>query len=73
MDSAGRELFSQNFDALSSLFGAALKAEDVYTDILRLVFNSDTTSDEPRLHVVNLRQVQGEIALRIGTDGEFLV
>lgn len=71
MDSAGRELFSQNFNALSSLFGAALKAEDVYTDILRLVFNSDTTSDEPRLHVVNLRQVQGEIALRIGTDGEF--
>jgi len=71
MDSAGRELFSQNFNALSSLFGGSPKAEDVYKDVLRLVFNSDTVSDEPRLHVLNLRQVQGEIALRIGMDGEY--
>lgn len=71
MDSAGRELFSQDFNALHSLFGAAPKAEDVYKDILRLVFNCDTPSDEPRLHVLNMRQVQGEIALRIGSDGEY--
>lgn len=71
MDSAGRELFSRNFNALSSLFGGNPKAEDVYKDVLRLVFNSDTASDEPRLHVLNLRQVQGEIALRIDTDGEY--
>jgi hypothetical protein len=70
-DSTGRELFSQNFNALNSLFGGTPKAEDVYKDILRLVFNSDTTSDSPRLHVINLRQVQGEIALRIGSDGEY--
>ena len=44
-DSTGRELFSQNFNALNSLFGGTPKAEDVYKDILRLVFNSDTTSD----------------------------
>jgi hypothetical protein len=71
MDSRGRELFSQNFSALTSLFGGVPKAEDVYKDILRIVFNSDTTSDEPRLHILNLRQVQGEIALRIGADGEY--
>jgi len=70
-DSWGRELFSQDFNALKSLFGGNPKAEDVYKDILQLVFNSETTSDAPRLHVLNLRQVQGEIALRIGSDGEY--
>jgi len=71
MDGAGRELFSQSFNALFSLFGGEPKAEAVYRDVLRLVFNSDAASDEPRLHVLNLRQVPGEIALRIGTDGEY--
>ena len=70
-DSRGRELFSQNWGALLSLFGGMPKAEDVYRDILRVVFNSDTASDEPRLHMLNLRRVQGEIALRIGADGEY--
>ena len=70
-DSRGRELFSQNFNALTSPFAGTPKADDVYKDILRIVFNSDTVSEEPRLHVLNLRQVQGEIALRIGTDGEY--
>ncbi len=70
-DGKGRELFSQNFNAITSLFAGTPRAEDVYQDILRVVFNSDTASDAPRLHVLNLRQVQGEIALRIGTDGEY--
>lgn len=70
-DGSGRELFSQNFNAITSLFGGTPRAEDVYQDILRVVFNSNTASDAPRLHVLNLRQVQGEIALRIGTDGEY--
>lgn len=71
MDGAGCELFSQNFNALSSLFDGSPNAEDVYKGVLRLVFNSDAASDEPRLHVLNLRRVSGEIALRIGTDGEY--
>lgn len=71
MDGAGRELFSQNFNALFSLFGGSPKAEDVYQDIMRLVFNSSASSDAPRLNVLNLRQVSGEIALRIGTEGEY--
>jgi hypothetical protein len=70
-DSRGRELFSQSFNALTALFAGAPKADDVYQDILRTVFNSNTVSDEPRLHVLNLRQVQGEIALRIGAHGEY--
>ena len=70
-DGKGRELFSQNFNAITSLFGGTPRAADVYQDILRVVFNSDTASEAPRLHVLNLRQVQGEIALRIGTDGEY--
>ena len=71
MDASGRELFSQNFQPLKSLFGGSPKAEDIYRDIMRVVFNSETTSDSPRLHIENLRQVPGEIAMRIGDDGEY--
>lgn len=72
MDASGRELFSQNFQPLKSLFGGAPNPEDVYRDILRIVFNSETSSDSPRLHIENLRQVPGEIAMRIGdSDGYF--
>lgn len=71
MDASGRELFSQNFQPLIALFGGSPNPEDVYRDILRTVFNSDTSSDSPRLHIENLRQVPGEIAMRIGDDGEY--
>ena len=71
MDASGRELFSQNFQPLITLFGGSPNPEDVYRDILRTVFNSDTSSDSPRLHIENLRQVPGEIAMRIGDDGEY--
>lgn len=71
MDASGRELFSQNFQPLKSLFGGSPNPEDIYRDVLHIVFNSETTSDSPRLHIENLRQVPGEIALRIGDDGEY--
>lgn len=71
MDASGRELFSQNFQPLIALFGGSPNPEDIYRDILRTVFNSDTSSDSPRLHIENLRQVPGEIAMRIGDDGEY--
>lgn len=71
MDANGRELFSQNFQPLIALFGGSPNPEDIYRDILRTVFNSDTSSDSPRLHIENLRQVPGEIAMRIGDDGEY--
>lgn len=71
MDGRGNELFWQDFNALKALFGAAPKASDIYTDILRVVFNSDTSSDAPRLHVENLRQVKGEVGLKIGEGGGY--
>lgn len=71
MDASGRELFSQNFQPLKSLFGGSPNPEDVYCDVMRVVFNSETASDSPRLHIENLRQVPGEIAMRIGDDGEY--
>lgn len=71
MDGRGAELFSQDFNALKYLFGGTPKAEDIYADILRMVFNSDTASEEPRLHIENIRQVPGEIGLKIGEYGEY--
>lgn len=71
VDGRGNELFFNDFQALKSLFGHTPDAESVYRDILKVVFNTDTTSDEPRLHIENLRQVQGEIALKIGEYGEY--
>ena len=72
VDGNGNELFSTVFQPLHDLFGTtALDAEAIYMDILRLVFNSTTTSDEPRLQVVTLKQIPGEIALRVGGDGEY--
>lgn len=71
MDGRGAELFSQDFNALRTLFGGSPKAADIYTDILRMVFNSDTASEQPRLHIENIRQVPGEIGLKIGEYGEY--
>jgi len=71
MNTQGKDLFSQSFLTLSSLFGKTLSGENVYADVLRLVFNNTSQSDSSCLHVVNLKQVSGEIALRIGTDGDY--
>lgn len=45
--------------------------EDIYADILHLLFNTDTNADEQRLHVENIKQVDGEIALKIGELGDY--
>ncbi|MDH8678659.1 DEAD/DEAH box helicase family protein [Fusibacter bizertensis] len=71
IDGRGNELFYGDFQALRSIFGQSPDAKDIYRDILKVVFNTETASDEPRLHLVNLKQVKGEIALRIGEYGEF--
>lgn len=69
-DTRGQELFARKFDALKSLFDDNPEPEDVFKDILRIVFNSDIQSEELHLHLLNLRQVQGEIALCIGANGD---
>lgn len=71
VDGAGYELFSQSFQAVKSLFGGHAEAEEVYQDLLRVVFYCGPALGTPRLHVEQLRQVPGEIALRIGEDGKY--
>lgn len=71
VDRMGRELFSTNFLALESIYGHNIDKEAIYRDILRIVFGNDTASESPRLHMENLRQVSGEIALRVGDDGAY--
>ena len=67
----GVDVFQSGLDALWSIYGGTKPAPEViYADVLRYVFNSDTTSDEPRLRVEAIKQVQGEIAMRIG-DSEY--
>lgn len=70
-DDAGNELFYQDFNGLSTIFGSSVSAESVYEDIMHCVFNAASVSDEPRLHIVNLRQIDGEIALKIGEYNDY--
>ena len=71
IDANGRELFYQDFNALKEFFGDKPDATQIYVDMLHLVFNSDTSADEPRLHLENLRQCNGEIGLKIGELGDY--
>jgi len=66
IDERGHELFYGDFSFLQHLFDR--KAEEVYEDLLKTVFDTTSTG---RLHMVNLKQLPGEIGLRIGNDNEF--
>ena len=71
IDGRGSELFYGDFYALQHSFGVAADPTAIFEDILRLVFNSDTGAEEPRLHLENIKQVPGEIALKIGEYGDY--
>ena len=71
IDGSGRDLFQQNFEALRDILQNHFDPEYIYADILSVLFNSDSTSHEPRLHMAELKQVPGEIALKIGQYGEY--
>lgn len=71
IDGNGNELFYQDFEALKEAFGTDPNPADIFSDLLRLVFNAEGAGDEPRLHMENLRQVPGEIGLKIGELGEY--
>lgn len=71
IDGNGNELFYQDFEALKEAFGTDPNPADIFSDLLRLVFNAKGAGDEPRLHMENLRQVSGEIGLKIGELGEY--
>lgn len=71
IDGSGKELFYQDFRALQELFGDTADPADVFTDILHVVFNTEGNADEPRLRLENIRQISGEIGLKVGEYGTY--
>lgn len=71
VDKWGRDLFTHDFNTLYDIYGSKLDPEVIYKDIMHEVFNSYDNGDEPRLHIEALKQIQGEIAMKIGEYGEY--
>lgn len=71
IDSRGNDLFADKFYGLNEIFGSNTDAEKVYDDMLRLVFNADTGAEQPRLHLENIKQISGEIGLKVGNSADF--
>ena len=65
LDQRGNEIFATAFPHLISTH---MSAEEMYDDILKLLFNSST---QAALHVENLKGTDGEIALRLGENDSF--
>jgi hypothetical protein len=65
LDANGRELFQGTYRYLNTL---GLSADQVFDDILRVLFNAPTTA---ALHVENLKGTDGEVALRLGDNDAF--
>jgi hypothetical protein len=63
LDMKGRDIFARRF---TPLMGQA--AADVYADILRRLFN---TESRQRLKLVNIKGSKGELALRVGEADPF--
>ena len=71
IDGSGKELFYQDFRALQEIFGIDPDPAEIFADVLRIVFNTDGSADEPRLRMENIRQVAGEIGLKVGEYGDY--
>jgi hypothetical protein len=65
LDAHGNDLFANSF---SYLVAKGLSAEQVFSDVLRVLFNADAPAS---LHVINLKGTDGEIALRLGDQEDF--
>lgn len=65
LDTQQRELFQGTFQYVNTL---GLTADQVFDDILRVLFNAETTA---ALHVENLKGTDGEVALRLGDNEAF--
>jgi hypothetical protein len=63
LDGNGRNIFHDRFTPLM-----AFTADDVYSGILKLLFNADA---KQRLKVVNLKNSKGELVLRVGESEPF--
>jgi len=71
IDGDGNELFASDFNGLKEIFNYNLDPNEIFSDMLRLIFNTDTGADAPRLHLENIKQVSGEIGLKVGNSDEF--
>jgi len=65
MDSRGRDLFT---NAYSYIAHTGLRTDDLYRDILQVLFHNSVPG--AALHLDNFKGVQGEIGLRLG-DSEY--
>lgn len=64
-DTKGRDLFQGTYAYLNTL---GLSPEQIFEDILRVLFNAPTTA---ALHVEHLKGTDGEVALRLGDNLPF--
>lgn len=71
VNNEGGDLFEHGLYYLTESSATIPSGAEVYADILHSIFNTDTNSDEPRLHIENIKQVQGELALKIGEYGDY--
>lgn len=65
LDQRGNEIFATAFGYLSQ---TKQSGEEMFGNILKLLFNSPTPA---KLHVLNLKGTDGEIALRLGENEAF--
>ena len=65
LDSQNRDIFAGAFQYLNTL---GIKPDQVFDDILRVLFNAPSTA---ALHVENLKGTDGEVALRLGDNEPF--
>lgn len=65
LDEHKQDLFQNRFDYLIE---REIRGEELYRDILRTLFHSDTPG--ARLHIDHLKGADGELGLRVG-DGEY--
>jgi hypothetical protein len=65
LDLHGNDLFAT---AYTYLVKCGFTAEQVYSDVLRVLFNADAPAS---LHVILLKGADGEIALRLGDQDDF--
>lgn len=71
IDENGHELFYQNFCALHDIFDQSIIPEEIFLDILRVVFNVDGNANEPCLYMKNIRRIEGEIGLKVGGYSDY--
>jgi len=65
LDSKGNNIFQNRFTPLMGFVG---RADELYTDILRRVFNAPSRQ---RLKLINIKNSKGELALRVGDADPF--